>query len=443
MLTEMGLENMDQLFEDIPEEIHIEGLNLGPAASEFELREHMKNLSETNKPVSKQLSFLGGGLYHHFIPSVVKSVLSRSEFYTAYTPYQPEISQGMLQAAFEYQSFIAELTAMDAVNTSMYDSATALAEAILMAKRANRRNEFILPSNIHWDTYSVVQNYIKWSGIKLKSVPYMSETGTMDMNALKDMIGNDTAGVFIQNPNFFGMYEPAVLEMREILGDKTMMVVGCDLLSLGLVRSPGDYGADIVVGEAQPFGNPLNFGGPSVGLFATKKEHIRRMPGRIIGLTRDADGKRAFCMTLQTREQHIRRDKATSNICTNETLCAVASAVHIAALGKDGFVKLAKQNASKAKQLAKELAKLDGFSVPKFKGHYFNEFVMHSPVDIDELNEQLYQRDIQGGLILKPHFPGEGDSMLLAATETHKPADFDRFTKVLLEITAGGGGEAE
>jgi glycine dehydrogenase subunit 1 len=345
----------------------------------------------------------------------------------------------MLQAAFEYQSLIAELTAMDAVNTSMYDSATALAEAILMAKRATRKKEFILPENIHWEVRSVVENYIKWSGVELKPVPYTADTGTMDINALKDMLSKDTAGVYIQNPNFFGMYEPAVLELREILGDKTMMVVGCDLLSLGLIRSPGDYGADIVVGDAQAFGNPLNYGGPSVGVFATRKEHIRRMPGRIIGLTRDADGKRGFCMTLQTREQHIRRDKATSNICTNQTLCAVSSAVHIAALGKEGFVALAKQNASKAKQLARELDGIDGFQAPKFKGHFFNEFVTDVPGDVHELNERLFERGIQGGLVLRNRFSHEDNSMLIAVTETHKPEDLKRFADAFREISGGGG----
>jgi glycine dehydrogenase subunit 1 len=344
----------------------------------------------------------------------------------------------MLQAAFEYQSLIAELTAMDAVNTSMYDSATALAEAILMAKRATRKTEFILPENIHWESRSVVENYIKWSGVTLKSVPYSADTGTIDINALKDLISKDTAGVYIQNPNFFGMYEPAVLELRELLGEKTMMVVGCDLLSLGLIRSPGDYGADIVIGDAQRFGNPLNFGGPSVGVFATKKEHIRRMPGRIIGLSKDADGKRAFCMTLQTREQHIRRDKATSNICTNQTLCAVSSAVHITALGKSGFVELAKQNASAAKRLARDISDLAGFSAPKFNGHYFNEFVIEVPGDIAVLSEKLYEAGIQGGLVLKDRFPNEEHSMLLAVTETHKDEDFQRFVKALQDLSEGG-----
>jgi glycine dehydrogenase subunit 1 len=440
MLKEIGLESIDQLFEDIPKEIQIDGLNLEPAMGEEELRQHMIKLAESNEPVSKRLSFLGGGSNHHYIPAVVNAVLSRSEFYSAYTPYQPEISQGILQAAFEYQSLIAELTLMDAVNTSMYDAPTALAEAILMAKRATRKTEFILPDNLSADTYSVVDNYVRWTGIKVKKVPYLADTGTVDLNALKDALSDDTAGAYVENPNYFGMYEPGVLELRDILGDKKMMVVGVNLLSLGLVKSPGEYGADIVVGDAQPFGNPLNFGGPSVGLFATKREHIRRMPGRIIGMTKDADGKRAFCMTLQTREQHIRRDKATSNICTNQTLCAIASAVHISALGSNGFVELAKQNASKAKTLAREINSINGFKAPAFSGHHFNEFVMTSEMDIDELSEQLYQRGIQGGLKLNKQFPKLGNSMLIKVSESHTKNDFDRFTKTLSDIVKGGGG---
>jgi glycine dehydrogenase subunit 1 len=439
MLNEIGLESIDQLFEDVPSEIQIDGLKLPQGMAEHDLREFMAALADKNEPVNKRLSFLGGGLYHHSIPSVVRAVLSRSEFYSAYTPYQAEISQGMLQAAFEYQSLIAELTAMDAVNTSMYDGTTALAEAILMARRATRKSEFILPSNLHRDTYSIIENYIKWTGMKIKKVSYKSDTGTMDLNELKNNITDDTAGVYIENPNFFGVFEPGVLELRELLGDKIMMVVGIKLLSLGLVRSPGDYGADIVVGDAQPFGNPINFGGPSVGIFATKKEHIRRMPGRIIGLTKDAEGKRAFCMTLQTREQHIRRDKATSNICTNQTLCAVASAVHIAALGKNGFVTFAEQNASKSKQLARRLNEIEGFKAPKFNSHHFNEFVLDCPIEVNDLNEKLYERGIQGGLVLKDHFPELGNAMLVAVTEMHNDADFQRLASNLEDITGSGG----
>jgi glycine dehydrogenase subunit 1 len=330
---------------------------------------------------------------------------------------------------------------MDAVNTSMYDKPTALAEAILMARRATRKTEFLVPENLHWDAYSIVDNYIKWSGMTLKKVPYMHDTGTLDVNALKDMLNDNTAGVYVENPNFFGMFEPAAVELKELIGDKPMLVVGADLLSLGIVQSPGDYGADIVVGDAQRFGNPLNYGGPSVGMFATKKEHIRRMPGRIIGLTKDADGKRGFCMTLQTREQHIRRDKATSNICTNQTLCAIAAAVHIAALGKQGFSDLAKQNASKAKQLAREINKLDGFTAPKFTGHHFNDFIMASDYDIHDLNEHLYRSDIQGGLILNSHYPEMGEAMLMSVTEMHTDADLQRLLEALSSVRTKGGGQ--
>lgn len=439
MLNDIGLESIDELFSDIPKDIRIEGLDLPGGMSEQELRKHMLALADRNDPVGRRLSFLGGGFYNHSIPTVVKSVISRSELYTSYTPYQPEISQGMLQAAFEYQSLIAELTCMDAVNTSMYDSATALAEAILMSKRANRRSEFLLPANMHRDTFSVVENYVKWSGISLKKIPYDAETGTMDITALKSSISDDTAGVFVANPNFFGNFEPEIVELKQLLGDKVMLVAGVDLLSLGLVKPPGEYGADIVVGEAQTFGNPLNYGGPTVGVFATKKEHIRRMPGRIIGLTKDAAGGRAFCMTLQTREQHIRRDKATSNICTNQTLCAVASAVHISALGKNGFVELAKANGSKAKVLARKISKLEGFRSPRLKGHHFKEFVVECPMDVNELNSGLYENGIQGGLNLKPHLPELGESMLITVSEMHSEDDFNTLINALEDVTSKGG----
>jgi len=365
MLQELGYKTIDDLFSDVPAEIRIDGLNIPAGKTESEVKRDLTEISQKNVICSDMPCFLGAGLYNHYIPSIVNAILERSEFYSCYTPYQPELSQGILQALFEFQSLIAELTGMDAANTSMYDAPTALGEAALMAARITRKNEVLIPSSLPDDKKSVLTNYTKWVGVDFKEIPYNQETGKIELNDVENAINDNTAGVYIENPNYFGIFEEIATELEPVVtAKKAMLIVGVNPVSLGLVKPPGDYGANIVIGDAQGFGNPMNYGGPSVGFFTCKKEYIRRMPGRIIGLTRDAEGRRAYCMTLQTREQHIRREKATSNICTNHALCAVAAAVHIAALGKCGIADLARTNLQRGKYLATELDKLDGFTSP-------------------------------------------------------------------------------
>jgi glycine dehydrogenase subunit 1 len=442
MLNEIGYTSIDDLFSDVPEEIRIDSLNLPDGKTESEVKRELTKIGQKNITGSEMPCFLGAGLYDHYVPSIVSAILDRSEFYSCYTPYQPELSQGILQALFEFQSLIAELTGMDAANTSMYDAPTALGEAALMAARITRKNEIIIPSSLPRDKISVLENYSKWVGLKFVKVPFNKETGKIELNSIEDAVSDDTAGVYIENPNYFGIFEDTAPELEELLENKnTMLIVGVNPVSLGITRSPGDYGANIVIGDAQEFGNPVNFGGPSVGFFACKKEYIRRMPGRIIGLTRDADGRRAYCMTLQTREQHIRREKATSNICTNHALCAVAAAVHLAALGKCGLEKLAYTNLIRGKYLATELNKIDGLTSPLFsESQHFNEFVVKGQdIEISDLNSQLLDLGVIGGLDLKPDFPELGNAMLVATTETHSKRDYEKFITSIRSIVGDGG----
>jgi glycine dehydrogenase subunit 1 len=437
MLKEIGLSSMDELFSDIPDEIRINSLALPEALSEYELRKDFNEIVSANKPLTEISSFLGAGVYHHTIPAFVSALINRSEFYSCYTPYQPELSQGMLQALFEYQSLVAELTAMDAANTSMYDAPTALGEAALMSVRITRKNEFIIPKAMHWDKLSVLKNYIKWVGIKIKEIPYLTGTGTLDLDALKNEVNENTAGVYVENPNFFGVFEDSLTDIKELIG-KALLVVGVNPISLGMVKPPGEFGADIVIGEFQELGSPPSFGGPLNGLFACKKEYIRKMPGRIIGLTQDTAGRQAFCMTLQTREQYIRREKATSNICTNEALCALASAIHLGALGKSGLKELSKQNLLRGHYLATQLGQITGVSAPLFKNQHFNEFVIKLDGDSDDILAKLRGKNILGGVPLKPHFPELGEAILVATTEVHSGEEYNNYISTLKQIMSGG-----
>ena len=361
MLEEIGLTDIDELFSDIPKKIRIKNLTLPDGLSQQDVEEQLRTLGKKNKSFFEMPSFLGGGIKPHYIPAAVKSIISRSEFYTSYTPYQPEASQGFLQAMFEYQSIIAELTGMDVSNASLYDGATAIGEAALMCTRINRRKTFIIPKNISSDKRSVLKNYITGVEIQVKEIDYDDKTGKIDLYDLKKTINEDISGIYIENPNFFGVFEDDVKEISSIAKEnKSLFVVGVDPLSLGIAEAPGEYGADIVTGEGNCFGNPTDFGGSTVGIFACKKEHLRQIPGRIIGITKDSDGKRAFCMTMQTREQHIRRGRATSNICTNEGLNALAATVYLSLLGGEGLEKLSKVNFEKGQDLAKRITSIKG-----------------------------------------------------------------------------------
>ncbi|DAC72411.1 MAG TPA: aminomethyl-transferring glycine dehydrogenase subunit GcvPA [Thermoplasmata archaeon] len=433
MLSELKMHDIDDLFSDIPGEIKVKNLQLPEARSQQEVEDHMRRLSSQNKSFCEMPSFIGGGFKPHYIPAAVKSIVSRSEFYTAYTPYQPETSQGFLQAIFEYQSMIAELTGMEISNASLYDGATALGEAALMCSRISKKKTFVIPENISWEKKSILRNYTKGAGIQVKEVAYDPKTGRVGLGELKKTINADTAGFYLENPNFFGVFEDAVEEIHSILQkNEVLFVVGVDPISLGICKSPGQYGADIVIGEGKCLGNPLDFGGSSLGFFACKNEFSRQIPGRIIGLTKDQQGKRAFCMTMQTREQHIRREKATSNICTNEGLCMLAAVTYLSWLGGKGLHELGALNFEKAQKLAKKISSIPGFSL-MFSGVHFNEFVIRCP-DAVKVHNHLLQNDIQGGLLLQQWYPKLADCMLFGITELHSDESIDRLVSLLREV---------
>ena len=433
MLKETGLSDIDELFSDIPKQIRVKNLNLPKGLSQQDTEQKLREIANKNKTFRSILSFLGGGIKPHYIPPAVKSIISRAEFYTAYTPYQPEASQGFLQAMFEYQSMIVELTGMDIANASLYDGATALGEAALMCSRINQKKTFVIPQNISWEKKSVLKNYTKGPGIKIKEIPYDDKTGKIDLEKLETSIDNDTAGVYIENPNFFGVFEDSVDKISKIAKDAGFLfVVGIDPISLGITKSPGSYGADIVIGEGRALGSPMDFGGSSLGIFACKGDFLRQTPGRIIGMTKDTDGKRAFCMTFQTREQHIRRSKATSNICSNEGLCALTAVAFLSLLGSNGLQELSRINFDKGQKLAKTIESVHGFE-KRFTGIHFNEFVIkcHDP---NKVNKELLKRDIHGGLVLNKWYPELKDCMLLGVSEMHTDKDMEKLSSALKEV---------
>jgi glycine dehydrogenase subunit 1 len=433
MLKETGLNDIDELFSDIPKQIRVKNLNIPKGLSQQDTEQKLREIAKKNESFCDTLNFLGGGIKPHYIPPAVKSIISRAEFYTAYTPYQPEASQGFLQAMFEYQSMIVELTGMDIANASLYDGATALGEAALMCSRINQKKTFVIPQNISWEKKSVLRNYTKGPGIKIKEIPYDNKTGKIDVEKLEKNVDSDTAGAYIENPNFFGVFEDNVDKISKIVKDAgSLFVVGIDPISLGITKSPGSYGADIVIGEGRALGNPMDFGGSSLGIFACKNDFLRQMPGRIIGMTKDTDGKRAFCMTLQTREQHIRRGKATSNICTNEGLCSLTAVAFLSWLGSTGLQELSRINFEKGQKLANTIGSIRGFE-KRFTGVHFNEFVIKCH-DANKVNKELLKRGIQGGLVLNKWHPELKDCMLFGVSELHTDKDMEKLVSALKEV---------
>lgn len=425
MLAEIGAGSIDELFADIPESVRLKKkLNLPKAMSELELTAHMRELAGKNKNLDEFTCFLGAGAYDHYIPSVVANLLSRQEFYTAYTPYQPEISQGTLQAIFEYQTMICNLTGMDVSNASLYDGASALAEAASMACEATRRNEVIAIRSIHPESREVVSTYARFKGMTLTECGI--KNGVTDLQNLRELLNSNTAAVLVQSPNFFGAIEN-IKEIAEIAHqNKSLLVVSCDPVSLAILKAPGDIGADIVVGEGQVLGNPPGFGGPYLGFMAAKKEFARRMPGRIVGETVDRSGKRGYVLTLQTREQHIRREKATSNICSNQALNALAATIYLSAMGKKGLKKAAELSVRKAHYAYKKLIETGLFS-PAFDSPFFKEFLLIYRGDVDKLNEYLLGRKIIGGFSTEKFYPEFRGGYLVAVTEKRTKEDIDRF----------------
>lgn len=430
MMTQLGLSSIEDLFKDIPKDVRTDGLHLPRGIDELELVREMEELLSSNKPATRWLSFLGAGVYHHFIPAAVKAIVSRSEFVTSYTPYQPEISQGMLQALFEYQSFMAELTGIDYMNCSMYDASTAIGEAVLMSHRIAGGNRFLMCRAISPERREVAELYARGADIEIAEVGFDKDDGQVDVSDLESKISDDVIGFYFETPNFFGPFETRWKDIRDILGDRTM-VVGTNPLALALAKPPGEMGADIVVGDAQVFGVPMSYGGPSIGVFGCKAEHVRRMPGRLIGMTEDAEGSRSYCMTLQTREQHIRRGKATSNICTNEALIAVAVAAHLALVGRSGLRRIAAKNMENMRSLSERIRAVEGFDAPLFDAPHFNEFVVRSAIPVDEMNSLLLANHIHGGVPLERWFPEMKGCALFATTEMHTAEDHDRLISAL------------
>lgn len=425
MLTAIGVESVEDLFADIPKTVRFEGnLNIPKAMSEYEITTYMSKLAEKNIRINDYSSFLGAGVYQHFVPSVVNHVISRSEFYTAYTPYQPEISQGELQGIFEFQSLIAELTGMEGANSSMYDGATSLAEAAAMAAASTRRNKIVVSSTTHPETRAVLKTYAKGQNLEVVEVNF--KDGKTDLEELKNTVDKETAAVLVQYPNFFGLIED-LSSIEEIAhSNKSLFIVSANPMALPIIKSPGEFNADVVVGDNQPMGIPATFGGPHVGFFATNSKLIRKMPGRIVGQTVDDDGNRGFVLTLQAREQHIRREKASSNICSNQALIALASAVYMNAMGKEGVQEVAQQNLQKAHYAYNVLTAINGVE-PLFEGSFFNEFTIKLSKPVSEINKQLLGDKIIGGYDLSKDYPSIENAMLIAVTEIKSKDEIDEF----------------
>jgi len=442
MMREIGINSIDELYADIPEKYFLKKpLNLPEGLSEFEVKRHVETLLSKNKTYADIPIFLGAGCWPHYVPSVVKEIIQRSEFLTSYTPYQAEVSQGILQALFEYQSMICELTAMDVANCSMYDWASALGEAARMASRITKRSEILIPRIIHPERRMTLEVYAEPANIHVKEIKYDSETGLLDLSDLRDKISEKTAAVYIENPSYLGFIETQVDEISQIThSHKALFIVGVDPISLGILKPPGEYGADIVVGEGQPLGNPMNYGGPLLGIFACRDDLnvIRQMPGRIIGLTTTVDGERqGFCMALQTREQHIRREKATSNICSNEALCAVAAAVYLALLGPNGLRELCETIMYRANYAIRLLSKIEGLKVPVFKAPHFKEFTVNfdsTGLKVEEVHEALLNKGVHGGKNVSREFPELGETALYCVTEVHNEAEIRLLAEALDEI---------
>jgi glycine dehydrogenase subunit 1 len=448
MLAAIGVERVEDLFHDVPAACRFPELHLPEPLSEMEILAELQAISEEDLDVGHFPCFLGAGAYNHYVPRVVDQIISRSEFYTAYTPYQPEISQGTLQAIFEYQSMICALTGMEVANASHYDGATSAAEAVIMALNVGRgkRKRVILSPAVHPEYRAVVRTYTQGMGLEIVGDRDSSESLTATLDDCIALLNKDTACLVIQTPNFFGQIEDLEELADKVHAAGAMLVVATDPIGLGLLRPPGDYGADVVVGEGQALGNGLNYGGPYLGFFACREKDMRKMAGRLVGQTVDAEGKRGFVLTLSTREQHIRRERATSNICTNEALCALATAVHLAALGKTGIRKLAELCYHKAHYAAGRIAALQGYQVVGDRP-FFKEFAVRCPAPVRAINTYLLEEwGIVGGYDLGRDYPHLEGHMLVCVTEVISREEIDALVDALAEAaeacSTSPGGQA-
>lgn len=432
MLRTIGIQRLEELFQAVPAAHRFPDLKLPPALTEMEAFNEVQSLSQVNDHARDMICFLGAGAYNHYIPAAVDMILRRGEFYTAYTPYQPEISQGTLQAIFDYQSLVTALTGMDVSNASHYDGATAVAEAVTMAHAhfRGKRNKVIVSPAVHPHSRATVHTYNQGTPIQIAGEELDLQAGPEALEALVDA---DTAIVIVQYPDFFGrIYDyTSLAEKAHAAG--ALFAVAVNPLALGLLKPPGEFGADIVTGEGQPLGIPLSYGGPYLGIFATRKEYVRKMAGRLVGETVDNRGQRAYVLTLTAREQHIRREKATSNICTNQGLIALASALYMSLLGKHGLKQVAELCYHKAHYAAQQISRIKGYSLWS-KAPFFHEFVVRCPEPVSHLNEHLLEYGILGGYDLGQEFPALENHMLIAVTEMNSKEEIDGLVEALEEV---------
>jgi glycine dehydrogenase subunit 1 len=427
MLDAIGVKKVEDLFQIIPKEVRLsKPLNLPEPLSEPDLLRHFRRLQ-----VPMTSNFLGAGAYHHFVPAVVPNLVSRSEFYTAYTPYQPEISQGTLQAIFEYQTLMCQLTGMEVSNASLYDGASSLAEAVLMAYRITKKKKVLLSQAIHPEYRRVIQTYIDPDQQEIILVPYKRDEGRTNEKILFDLLKEDVSAVVIQSPNFFGVIEDLQPIGERVHGIGGLVIVGfSEAIAYGMMQPPGAMGADIVAGEGQSLGIPVSYGGPYLGIFTTQEKFVRNMPGRLVGETIDLEGKRGFVLTLATREQHIRRERATSNICTNEGLCALMATVYLSCLGKEGLKELAMMNFSKTEYAKRAVSRIRGCKL-NFIAPTFNEFVLQIEKEPENVLGKLKKEGMIGGLPLGKFYPELDHHLLVTVTEMNKKEEIDRWAEAL------------
>ncbi len=429
MLQLIGAGCFKDLLAGIPEKVRVRGISLPEATSELELRREIEAIGRLNQSVKQTLSFLGGGSYEHFIPAASPQLLARNEFYTAYTPYQAEASQGTLQTIFEYQSLISELTAMDVSNASHYDGATSLAEAGLLALRETGRKKLLVARSVHPHFREVLQTYLEAAEFTVVEFGFAKD-GRFRRKEFSGLLTEEVGAVVFQTPNFLGVVEDLDKIAEEVHARGALFIVVANPLSLGVLRAPGEWGADLAVGEGQVLGLPMNFGGPYLGFFAASRKLVRKIPGRLAGMTMDREGKRAFVLTLQAREQHIRRERASSNICTNEALSALAACIYLTLLGKVGIGEVGELNLDRAHYLKDQLSRLKGFQVDS-EAPIFNEFVVRSEVPFAEIRSKLVPQGILPGIDLCEYYPEMKSAFLVCATETKTKEDMDRFVQAL------------
>ncbi|MGY5864815.1 MAG: aminomethyl-transferring glycine dehydrogenase subunit GcvPA [Candidatus Thorarchaeota archaeon] len=448
MLESMGKKNLDELFSNIPEKFMLkQDLDIPRSHSEIEVTRRIQELAGKNRPADNGRSFLGAGIGMHYVPAIVPALATRSEFLTSYTSYQAEVSQGMLQTLFEYQSLLAEILDIDIVNSSMYDMATAVAEAARMTVRVKKkRSKFLVPGTINPEHYKVLYTYTEPADIEIVKIDYNEKTGLMSLSDLKAKLDDQVAGVYIENPSYLGFIENQVDEINRLVHDnESLFVAGVDILSLGLMRPPGDYGADIVVAEGQHLGSPMTFGGPLLGVFGciNDRKLIYQMPGRLVGMTRTETEpyENGFVLTLSPREQHIRREKATSNICSNQALVAVVAAIYMSLLGPAGLKQLGETIGYNANYTAKMLDRIPGARAPAIGQTIWKEFVVQfeNGVTVKQVHEGLLERNLHGGRILTEEFPALGESMLFCVTEVHAKETIDELVQSIEEIVTEGG----